>query len=70
MQTSKVDAPKELQIDQKFLPLERAMEAFGLSRSYFYKLKAERRLFHFSLGSRVFIDKDELERLIASGRKS
>ena len=52
-----------------YLPLEKIKSIYGISVSYLYKLRYERRLFHYSLGARTFINIEELEALICNGKK-
>jgi hypothetical protein len=60
----------ELIIKPGFLPIKKVTEIYGLSRAYIYQLRYARKLFHYELGSRTFIDVVELENLIKSGKKT
>lgn len=59
----------ELIIKPGFLPISQVTKVYGLSRSYLYQLRYERKLLHYQLGSRTFIRTTELEDLIERGRK-
>jgi hypothetical protein len=56
-------------IQQKYMPLEMVNKLYGISISYLYKLRYQRKLFHYNLGKRTFIDIKELEELIKKGKK-
>lgn len=56
--------------NQDYLPLQQVPIRYNLSISYLYKLRYQRRLFHYSLGAKIFIRVSELEALIGSGKKT
>jgi hypothetical protein len=61
--------PTKIVINQGFMPLKLVTPVYHLSTSYLYKLRYERKLFHYTLGSKTFIEVEELEALIRSGKK-
>lgn len=60
---------EQLVIEPEYLPMNHITKIYGLSRAFLYQLKYERKIFHYSLGSRTFIKVSELEELIAKGKK-
>ena len=53
----------------EFVTIQQAQDLFGLSRSYLYKLRYERKIFHYELGQRTYIKVAELNDLIQQGKK-
>ena len=53
----------------EYITIKQAQELYGLSRSYLYKLRYDRRIFHYSLGEKTFIKVSELNALIEAGKK-
>jgi hypothetical protein len=53
----------------EFLSINKARDLYGLSRSYLYKLRYERKIFHYSLGGKTFVKTAEINELLEAGKK-
>lgn len=67
------DRSKNMEIDpsipQNFFSLKTVADRYGITTRYLYKLRYDRKLSHYTLGERIFIDINELEALIRQGKK-
>jgi hypothetical protein len=63
------EANQQLVVKPGFLSINQITAVYGLSRSYLYQLRYERKILHYELGSRTFIKVAELEDLIERGKK-
>lgn len=53
----------------QFITLKQAQELYGMSRTTLYRLRHERKIFHYLLGDKTYIKVAELDDLIERGKK-
>jgi hypothetical protein len=53
----------------EFITLAQAKDLYGLSRTTLYRLRYDRKIFHYSLGDKTFVRVSELNELIEAGKK-